>query len=279
MKVHKILLYSAFTIVGGFLLCVLYYLIFALCFSTDLEKQLEEENARYRESLPELEADVALLEGEIDYLKKRDAEIYKRSFKIEIPSMFNYPERDNISDVMESAARTEANWREIYSLLNSPRYTLPPVFSPIENLEYINVGASVGEKINPFYKMPIRHDGVDLVAPAGTPVHAVAGGLVTAVDQITGGKGTVVEITHSNGYVSRYAHLQEALVKKKTRVFRGDVIGLVGDSGRAFSTHLHYELEKDGQVLDPVYFFFDSNDPLSYYNMLVMSVVSRQSLD
>lgn len=275
----KRLIYIAVSLLGILALCIVYQAVFSKLFSSDTQKRLELENERYRNALSQLESNVALLDAEIEFLKSRDAVIYKKIFKSGVPSMFDYPERDGISDVMESAARTESNWREIYSLLNDPDYTALPVFSPIENLEYTNVGASVGEKINPFYKMPIQHDGVDLVAPAGTEVHAVAPGTVTAVKKITGGKGIVVEITHRGGYVSRYAHLQEARVKERTRVFRGDVIGLVGDSGRAFSTHLHYELERDGQMLDPVYWFFGSTDPLSYSNMLVMSSISRQSMD
>lgn len=279
MKISRIVLYTVQAVVGCLVLFSLYYILFAAFFSTDNEKRLEEENDRYRRALPEIEFDVALLNEEIRYLRSRDAGIYGTIFKTGTPSVFAYPDHEGIADVMESASRIEENWKEIYDILNTPGFSVPPVFAPIGNLEYTNIGASVGEKMNPFYKMPVHHDGVDIVAPPLTAVRASAPGIVSSVKNVTGGDGTVVEIVHAGGYVSRYAHLHKAMVGPRSRVGTGDVIGLVGDSGRSFTTHLHYELTKDGQLLDPVYWFFDSTDPTSYYNMLVMSTISRQSMD
>lgn len=281
MKAGDIILRVVQVGVGLIILMTLYYVIFTLCFSTDAQRRLEAENAFYKNELPQLEGDVDLLEKELEYLKAEDGTIYAGLFKTRVPSADGFLKSRALSgeDVMASARRTEENFREIFALLEDPSATRPPLRAPIENLDYMNVGASTGEKMNPFFKMQIAHNGVDLLAPPQTQVLACRDGRVSYVKNSEGGKGLEVEIVHGGGYVSRYACLEKAFVKKGARVREGGCIGLVGNSGRSLTTHLHYELEKDGVSVDPVYWFLDSADPLKYYKMLVMSAVSGQSLD
>jgi murein DD-endopeptidase MepM/ murein hydrolase activator NlpD len=97
------------------------------------------------------------------------------------------------------------------------------------------------------------HRGLDFAARLGTPVQSPADGVVTF-----SGKwktyGEVIEISHGYGYVTRFAHLQKRLVKKGQRVRRDDIIGRVGSSGKSTFSHLHYEIEKDGNRVDPLKF-------------------------
>jgi murein DD-endopeptidase MepM/ murein hydrolase activator NlpD len=95
-----------------------------------------------------------------------------------------------------------------------------------------------------------RHEGIDLAAPAGTPVWATADG--TVVDTGRGGRfGKTVVIDHGAGYRTRYAHLKKIDTEKGKRVKRGDVIGRVGKSGNASGPHLHYEVLKNGVPVNP----------------------------
>jgi murein DD-endopeptidase MepM/ murein hydrolase activator NlpD len=95
-----------------------------------------------------------------------------------------------------------------------------------------------------------RHEGIDLSAPAGTPVTATANGVVGFAGR-SGDFGRLLIIDHGVGWQTRYAHLRRIKVKKGKKVARGDVIGTVGKSGNATGNHLHYEVRRDGRAVDP----------------------------
>jgi murein DD-endopeptidase MepM/ murein hydrolase activator NlpD len=94
------------------------------------------------------------------------------------------------------------------------------------------------------------HQGIDLVAPRGTPVTATADGVVVGAGREKR-YGKVVMIDHADGWQTRYAHLKRIKVKEGTRVRRGDVVGSVGRSGNASGDHLHYEVRRHGTPVDP----------------------------
>ena len=95
-----------------------------------------------------------------------------------------------------------------------------------------------------------RHEGIDLAAPAGTPVWATADGTVVVAGK-DGSYGKTVLIDHGAGYGTRYAHLKKIETKKGKRVERGDTIGRVGKSGNASGAHLHYEVLRNGVPVNP----------------------------
>ena len=156
---------------------------------------------------------------------------------------------------------------------------MPPMAVPLQDFSFAKTGASTGERINPFYKVKMMHNGLDLIAHTGDPVLAVADGVVVEVVKSRKGLGNVVSIDHGNGYVTRYAHLADIEVKKGRKVKKGTKVGYVGVSGNSFAPHLHYEVLRDTVVLDPVNYFFASVTPDEYVNMLVMSASTGQSMD
>jgi len=95
-----------------------------------------------------------------------------------------------------------------------------------------------------------RHEGIDLAAPAGTPVWATADGTVVVAGK-DGSYGKTVLIDHGGGYRTRYAHLKKIETKQGKRVERGDTIGRVGKSGNASGAHLHYEVLRNGVPVNP----------------------------
>lgn len=277
-KLLKILMWTGICALGSVLLAVVYYCIFALFFSTDVEQELIRENRLYSSEIPRAQEEAGMLEEELRFLQERDENIYKQVFKAELPHVDDMLE-GRPDDAVAVAGKIEENWEYVLNTVSRNGYTFPPMVLPLDNLNYTNVGASVGDKLNPFYGVKAHHEGIDLVAPEGSEVHATASGYVTDVKSSLGGKGNMVEITHAGGYVTRYAHLLSVSVKKNEYVKVGRTIGLVGDSGRAFTTHLHYEILYKGQVMDPVDFFFGSLTPTEYTNFLIMSVSSGQSMD
>ena len=95
------------------------------------------------------------------------------------------------------------------------------------------------------------HKGMDIVAPAGTPIYAATGGTVTYSGWDTSGYGYKIVVKHSNGYETLYAHCSALYVKKGDVVAKGETIGAVGTTGRSTGNHLHFEVHKDGKIKDP----------------------------
>jgi hypothetical protein len=107
-----------------------------------------------------------------------------------------------------------------------------------------------GFRVHPTKKRRLFHEGVDFASPRGTPVVAVADGVVTFSGR-KGGYGRMVDIRHVNGLVTRYAHNQDNLVKEGQMVRQGQKIATVGSSGTATGPHVHFEVLKDGKAVDP----------------------------
>lgn len=275
---------------------VLYYVVFAMIFSTDEEQRLKDENRMFEREFPALEEKEALLSDVIDGLRMRDDMIYEEIFHTSAPNMDplssidfladSIPDSDivlyadrKISNVAASAGRVEDNFRRIMQVMQDSSFVMPPMTNPLNDFSFAQTGASVGDRINPFYKVSMRHNGLDMIAPAGQPVHAAADGVVCNVIKSRKGLGNVVEIDHGNGYMTRYAHLADIEVSKGRKVEKGKRIGYVGVSGNSFAPHLHYEVMRDTLVLDPVNYLFASVTPGEYANILVMSVATGQSMD
>jgi murein DD-endopeptidase MepM/ murein hydrolase activator NlpD len=100
------------------------------------------------------------------------------------------------------------------------------------------------------------HQGVDIAAPAGQPVHASADGIVLRAGEVTG-LGRAVYLAHGYGLVTRYGHMSRVDVKPGQRLKRGDVLGLVGNTGRSTGYHLHYEVRLDGEPVNPLGYILD----------------------
>jgi murein DD-endopeptidase MepM/ murein hydrolase activator NlpD len=112
------------------------------------------------------------------------------------------------------------------------------------------VTSAFGPRADPFTGEPARHRGVDVAAPEGAEIRAVAGGTVVFAGE-RGGYGRAVEIDHGGGRTSLYAHASELRVVEGERVRAGAVVARVGSSGRATGPHLHFELRQDDRAVDP----------------------------
>lgn len=279
-------------------LAVVYYVVFSFVISTDSERALKRENQMYRQMYKDM-ADREVLLGEVlEGLKAKDDEIYHRLFNSDAPDLGSIYSGGLLSDVdsipdglivgYSSAkldtldritAKVEANFRVILKVLSDSSSSLPPMTNPLDGFSYARTGASVGDRINPFYKVKAFHGGLDLISQQGEAVKAAADGVVKEVVHSTMGLGNVVSIEHADGYLTRYAHLENTRVVKGQKVTRGQVVGQVGMSGNSFAPHLHYEVMKDTLRMDPLNYLFASVSPDDYMGMLFMSVNTGQSMD
>lgn len=115
------------------------------------------------------------------------------------------------------------------------------------------ISSLYGQRADPFDGRNAFHQGIDFAGTAGTRVLAVADGIVSHAG-LDGGYGRLIEITHGNGYVTRYAHNAKLLVQQGQTVKRGDPIALMGSTGRSTGPHLHFEVLRDGRPVNPLSF-------------------------
>lgn len=120
------------------------------------------------------------------------------------------------------------------------------------------VSSRFGFRTDPFKGTKRHHQGVDFAGPEGTSIFSIGAGVISFVG-VKGGYGNVVEIDHGEGIKSRYAHLKMVLVQQGTTVQKGDWIALMGSTGRSTGPHLHLEILKDGQAIDPLAFLKIAN--------------------
>jgi murein DD-endopeptidase MepM/ murein hydrolase activator NlpD len=123
-----------------------------------------------------------------------------------------------------------------------------PIRKPVPG--ELDTTSAFGVRIDPFLNRPAMHTGIDFRGVTGEPVHATASGTVTAAGW-SGGYGRMVEIDHGNGLATRYGHLSAIEVKVGQTVRTGQVVGLVGSTGRSTGPHLHYETRINGEAVDP----------------------------
>ncbi|TAH26134.1 MAG: M23 family metallopeptidase [Cytophagales bacterium] len=160
----------------------------------------------------------------------------------------------------------------------SKMYSSIPAIQPISNKELKALASGFGMRIHPIYKVKMMHTGVDFAAVRGTPIYATGDGVIKATIRNLGGYGNEIEINHGYGYITKYAHLEKFSVREGQKVKRGECIGYVGTSGTSTAPHLHYEVIKNGEKVNPIYYFFNDITPAEYETLLKLASEENQSL-
>lgn len=173
----------------------------------------------------------------------------------------------SFDEVMELAATHEARLQSI------------PAIQPIRNDDLKRMASGWGWRYHPIYKVRKFHYGMDFSADTGTEIFATGDGEVVKVRRSYTGYGRHVVIKHGFGYKTLYAHMSKTLVKKGQKVKRGEVIGLVGNTGTSVAPHLHYEVFKDGKKVNPAHYYFNDLTPEEYETLLRNSEAAHQSFD
>lgn len=137
-----------------------------------------------------------------------------------------------------------ATWQHQFAWLNQL-----PIGSPIE--DRLGLTSNFGPRIDPFTKTLAFHSGIDFSSPSGTAVLASGSGKVTKVGRDPA-YGIYIEINHADGFTSKYAHVRATFVKEGQTVIRGQKIAEVGSTGRSTSPHLHYEIYRNGNAINPM---------------------------
>lgn len=154
-----------------------------------------------------------------------------------------------------------------------------PAIQPVRNENLKHVASGFGYRTDPFTKARKMHEGMDFTAKTGTPIFASGDGIVIRADNSASGFGNHIVIRHGYGYETLYAHLSKYKCRAGQRVKRGDIVGYVGSTGRSEAPHLHYEVHKNGKVVNPLNFYYGNISAVEYVAISNLANQENQSLD
>ena len=154
-----------------------------------------------------------------------------------------------------------------------------PAIQPVKNENLKRMVSGFGYRTDPFTKARKMHEGMDFTAKTGTPIYATGDGVVARADNTASGFGNHVVIRHGFGYETLYAHLSRYKCKAGQRIKRGDIIGYVGSTGRSEGPHLHYEVHKNGKVVNPLNFYYGNISAVEYVAIAQAANQENQSFD
>jgi murein DD-endopeptidase MepM/ murein hydrolase activator NlpD len=268
------------------------------------EKLMRIENERLEDKYSELNDQVKASQQQVAELVKRDNEVYRAIFEAnpipdsarartlaqqqEIARVENMRDKDLLNSIIGSLnnlshyiSAQKNSYHEIDDLLKNKEKLLAatPAIQPVSNKDLNRVASGFGYRIDPIYKTVKLHAGLDFAAPQGTPIYATADGTVTTAGNTNNGYGNHVVINHGYGYETLYGHMVRVKARSGERVKRGEVIGWVGSTGKSTGPHCHYEVHKNGQKIDPIYFFYNDLSPEQYDLLLKKAASSNQSFD
>jgi len=271
-------------------------------FDSPKEKMLRREIDHYKVQYQVLNDKLDLISSVMEDMKVRDDQIYRVIFEAEpIPrtvreaaiggvDRYSHLEGfDNSELIISTMQRIDRisrqlvvqsrSYDDIFELAKNKADMLAsiPAIVPIaKGTERLVSG--FGYRIHPIYKSLRMHTGVDFTAPTGTPIYSTGNGVVRSAQRDNTGYGLMVEVDHGYGYVTLYAHLSKINVRPGQAVKRGEVLGLVGNTGVSTAPHLHYEVLRNGRKVNPVNYFFNDLTPEEFEYIIEVASRVNQSL-
>ncbi len=268
------------------------------------EKILQQQNKVLSDKYEDLRDELKSVNNQMEELEKRDNNVYRAIFEAnpipdsararelenqkEIAAVENMKDNQLVNSIISTlnniSSRVRAqqkSYDQIDGLVKNKEQLLShtPAIQPVNNKDLNRVASGYGYRIDPVYKTVKFHAGLDFSAPQGTPIYATADGTVTTAGNKGNGFGNHVIIDHGYGYETLFGHMVRVKVHVGETVKRGQVIGWVGSTGKSTGPHCHYEVHKNGQTLDPIYFFYNDLSPEQFDLLLKKAAASNQSFD
>ncbi|ASZ10048.1 peptidoglycan DD-metalloendopeptidase family protein [Chitinophaga pendula] len=300
VKVLRILGFLSAAIVTGILFLSVAYRFL----DSPKEKSLRQELDNMKEKYEGLKGRMAEVNAQLADLEERDNQIYRVIFEAspipdsarlgkkerdaELNQLQSFPSSEIIAstasllkDITARIRSQERSYEEIDDLVKNKQKMLAsiPAIQPVANKDLNRIASGFGYRIDPVYKTVKFHAGLDFSAPSGTPIYATGDGTVEEASLSDVGYGNHVVIRHGYGYKTLYGHMLRTKVRTGQAVKRGDVLGWVGSTGKSTGPHCHYEVMKNGEKVDPVYFFFNDLTPEEFDRMLKIARSGNQSFD
>lgn len=301
--VERILRTLAF-IAPTIVLSVILAFFFAKRIDSPKELELQKENQFYAEQFQKMTGDMTLMSKVLEEMKQRDRDIYRVAFNADmfpdelrtmgIGGSNRYKDLEGYSnsqllkltaqriDSLESKLYGQSlSFQELVEIAKDKEDRLAsiPAIQPVRNKDLKHVASGYGWRIDPIYKTQKMHTGMDFSSPIGTKVFATGNGKIVEVEVNSWGYGKCIVIDHGYGYKTRYGHLSAFKVKVGQKVKRGDLIGLVGSTGKSTGPHVHYEVEKNGEKVNPVGYYHSDLSPEEYERLIQISNNALKSFD
>jgi murein DD-endopeptidase MepM/ murein hydrolase activator NlpD len=300
VRLLQIFGFIAASIVTGFIIVVIAFNFI----DSPKEKLLRQQNEDYKNNYTVLEERLKQLELQMNELENRDNSVYRSIFEAQpIPDSARVEDIETKREVklVQSMGETELiksmttqlnhlslrlayqtkSYSQIEEMVKNKEKLLAaiPAIQPVSNKNLTRMASGFGNRIDPVYKIPRFHAGLDFTAPIGTPIYAAADGVIKTANFNAGGYGNHVVINHGYGYESLYGHMVRIKAKQGQSIKRGEVIGYVGSTGKSTGPHCHYEVHRNGTPVNPVYYFYNDLTPEQFDRLLKLAASSNQSLD
>lgn len=287
---------SASIVAGATLLLIAYNYI-----DSPKEKILKRELENYELQTRLLNNKLDKLNSTLNELKERDASIYRAifeadpiSYEVKQASLDDYKDLEKFEstegllllnqrvDVLaQQVAIQNKSFEQLAKLAENKTEFLAsiPAIQPVTNKNLRSMASGFGYRLHPIYKTYKMHTGIDFTAPTGTPIYATGNGRVVPPIDGGSGYGNHVVIDHGFGYKSLYGHMFKTKVRIGQRVKRGELIGYVGNTGQSTGPHLHYEVMKNGNKINPINYFFNDLTEKDYAAIRELADRPTQSFD
>ena len=234
----------------------------ASLFLSSINNSPEEESIQYYK---ELISKIEEVENNISYLEEKDNEIYRHILDVDKREELKSISDTTIEDLNEKInyliIRHDEQLKSSKQLLTFAKNNVDylnhiPTLKPVSNFDILKISSDYGYRIHPIKKKRIFHYGIDFVIERNTIIRVTADGIIEAIITSKIGYGNRIIVDHLNGYKTMYAHLNGRYdVSVGDKVKKGQIIAHSGNSGLSTGPHLHYEIEKDGKILNPRLFF------------------------
>ena len=292
-----------FHAMSGIFLGLLFFFLFVSIIKSPREKEIFLQKSRMEGQYKALQGQMSDIQGILTDLQQRDDNLYRVVFQAEpIPyevrrtanTNADYYEQllrmTNSQIVVETTKKLNElkkqlyvqskSYDEIVVLAQNKEKMLEaiPAIQPVANKDLTRVASGYGMRMDPIYHSRRFHAGMDFTAPTGTDIYATGNGRVLSAGWQQG-YGNCVEIDHGFGYVTLYGHMHSISVNAGQTVNRGEVIGLVGNTGKSTGPHLHYEVHYKGEIMNPQNYYFLDLTPEEYDKMVQLSNNAGQMFD
>lgn len=269
-------------------------------------KELNKELSNVKEELKMYNKELTMLHAAIDNVQKRDngiraihelAPIDENLWNAGTGGREQYEQYKNYSDrelLAQTAAKVEKLKTKLALVTKSHNEiidefkrkedrmqaipSLLPVREDLLNKDK-NLMSGFGYRLHPVYKVRKLHTGIDFGARHGTPIFATGKGTVVRVEYGSTGYGHNVVISHGYGFETLYGHMDKISVQPGQEIKRGQQIGTVGSTGTSTAPHLHYEVIKNGEKINPMPYCLDGLTPDQYQSLIERASQSMSSFE
>jgi len=298
-KLKRFLIHALSGVFSG----IIFFFIFVSTIQSPEEKQLGQDKSHMEAQYRVMERQLEEVQFVMSDLQQRDDNLYRVVFQADpIPlsvrrgSSANTEyyaqllDMTNSEIVVSTTKKLNELKKELYIqsksydelvLLAKNKETMLanlPAIQPVLNKNLTRMASGYGWRIDPIYHTRRFHAGMDFTAPIGTDIYATGNGTIIAAGWQQG-YGNCVQINHGYGYLTLYGHMSAVKVRIGQSIKRGDVIGLVGSTGKSTGPHVHYEVHYKGEIMNPQNYYFLDLSPAEYDRMVQMSNNAGQMFD